>query len=424
MMTKQTDRRTAALAALSACTGIVVLTVLFVVQAGPNPLWLWLVFVVAFVTLEFWSVEINDRLFISSSIMVMFAGMVVFERSAAVLAVTLMAAAAVVHPDDLRMRRWRQPAYNFGQLVVSSAAGATVLYPFLPSGDLVLADLPSLVGGAVIASLTYNWVNFRLVQLYVAVAYPQPMIKAASSAVWNHLVHALLGAYGALLGAAYLLAGSVTLPLMLLTFLVGHVGFASYSRVREAQEDTVSGFVKAIEALDPYTRGHTERVTLLCDLAANRLGLNRREAEVLRWSSQIHEVGKLAAPPDLLGREGALDSPERDRLERRMGVVENLLASVEFLAPSVGALHDDSTVGRLLRAADAFDALTSTRSYRSAVSQAEAFGVLRADADVHGRDVVDALIGAISQAGVVYGPPDAATSDDVQRLVDERARRD
>jgi hypothetical protein len=424
MMTKQTERRTAVLAAASACAGVAVLAVLFFVQVHPSPFWLWLVLVVVFVTLEFWSVEINDRLFISSSIMVMFTGMVVFDRPSAVLAVTLMAAAAVVHPDDLRMRRWRQPVFNFGQLVIASAVGASVLYPFLPSDHLVVGDLPLLVGGAVVAAAAYNWVNFRLVRTYVAVAYPERSRETGSSMVWSHLVHALLGAYGALLGAAYVLVGPEALPLMLLTFLIGHFGFATYSRVRQAHEDTVRGFVKAIEALDPYTRGHTERVTNFCQLVSNQLGLSRRQAEVLRWSAQIHEVGKLAAPPELLSREGELDAAERRRLDRRMAVVENLLEGVEFLAPSVAELHAESTVGRILRVADAFDALTSTRSYRSAVSQSEAFAVLGRDAELYGPDVVEALIVAVSASGVVHGPPDGATSDEVQRLVDDRARRD
>ncbi len=102
MNSKQIDRRTAILAAVSAGAGAVVVVVLFVLQSDPQPLWLWGIFAVAFVILEFWSVEVNDRLFISSSIMVAFSGMVIFDRESAVLAVTLMAAVAVLHPEDLR----------------------------------------------------------------------------------------------------------------------------------------------------------------------------------------------------------------------------------------------------------------------------------------------------------------------------------
>ncbi len=406
------------------------MVVLFVVQSDPSPLWLWAIFAVVFVALEFSSVEVNDRLFVSSSIMVAFTAAVVFGRSSAILAVSLMAAVAVFHPEDLRAKRWRQPVYNFGQLVLSTAIGALVLFPFLPEGPLVVEDVPKLVGGAALASVVYNWVNFRLVALFVNSAYPGTELLPWSRMVVNHVALAGLGAYGALLGAAYLMVGPVALPLMFATFLVGHSGFATYSRMRQAYEDTVRGFVKAVEALDPYTKGHTERVAQFCRMTGERLGLDAEALEVLRWAALIHDVGKLAAPAELIGKDGPLSERENARLGRQMRVVEELLSRVDFLAPAVEAITTDDgaadsapVIGRVLGAADAFDAMTTTRSYRSAITQAAAFYHLRADADRHGSDVTEALIEAIIDSGVVYGSPDEQASAEVERLVQDRIRR-
>jgi len=429
MNTQQIDRRTAILAAASAGAGAAVVVVLFVFQSDPSPLWLWATLAAAFVTLEFSSVEVNDRLFVSSSNMVAFTGIVVFDRDSAVLAVTLMATAAVFHPEDLRRRRWRQPAYNLGQLVLSTAIGALVLFPFLPDEALAVEDLPILVGGAALASVVYNWVNFRLVAIYVKVAYPDRSLRPWSRMFGNHLVHAVLGAYGALLGAAYVMVGPVALPLMFGTFLVGHSGFATYSRMRQAHEDTVSGFVKAIEALDPYTKGHTDRVAQFCRMTGEQLGLDADQLEVLRWSALIHDVGKLAAPAELINKEGPLTEEEQARLGRRMAVVEELLSRVDFLAAAVEAsaasrkTQDTQLIGRVLGAADAFDAMTTTRSYRSAVTQTAAFDQLRRDDGLYGSAVVEALIAAIVASDVVYGAPDVGAATEVERLVQERIRR-
>ena len=121
-------------------------------------------------------------------------------------------------------------------------------------------------------------------------------------------------------------------------------------------------------------------------VAAERLGFEPERLERLRWAALIHDVGKVAVPSALLHKPDSLTDDEYRRMVRHMRVVEDVLAGVDFLAPMVAiaaahhALLDGSTEvaieGRILAAADAFDAMTSTRSYRSAVTQRTAFDQL------------------------------------------------
>ncbi|MEX1207029.1 MAG: HD domain-containing phosphohydrolase [Acidimicrobiia bacterium] len=435
MTSTSQDRKTAILAGAFAAAGAVVLAVLFVVQSDPQPLGVWFVLAAAFFFLQISAVEVNDRLFVSSAMMVAFTAAVVFGRESAVLAVVLMAAVSALHPDDLRERRWRQPAGNFGQLVISAAVGIAVFLPFLPDAPVTGGDLPLLAVGAALAAVVYDWVNFRLVALYVRVAYPDRDLRPWSKMLANHFALSVLGAFGGILGAAYVLVGPLILPLMFLTFVVGHVGFASYSKLREAHEDTIRGFVKAVEALDPYTRGHTERVARFVRMTGEELGLGPERLETLRWAALIHDVGKVAVPASLLHKPGLLTDDEYSQTVRHMQVVEEVLSRVDFLRPMVAivagqhALLDEESEAevplesRILATADAFDAMTSTRSYRSAVTQATAFDQLRRREDVYGPEVVTALIAAIGAAGEVYGSPDEESAAEVERLVRERAIR-
>lgn len=429
---RRAERNGTILAATLALLGALTLGTLFVVQADPQPLWLWATLAASYVSLQFWAVEVSDRLFISASMMVAFTAAVVFGRDSAVLAVALMAAIAVLHPDDLRGRRWRQPAVNFGQLVLSAAIGIAVFLPFLPARPVVAADLPRLAAGAALAAVVYDWVNFRMVRFIVRRLYPERSMHAWSKMLSTHAALAVLGAFGGILGAAYVLVGPVILPLIVVTFLVGQMGFHSYSQLRGAHEDTIRGFVKAVEALDPYTRGHTERVAQFARMTAERLGFGPERLERLRWASLIHDVGKVAVPADLLHATDVLDDAARRRMVRHMQVVEDVLAEVDFLSPAVrvaGGLHHLGLPAgvpietRILGAADAFDAMTSSRSYRAAVTQATAFDQLRRRTDVYGRDVVEALIAAVVASGEIYGSPDEESAAAVERLVRERAIR-
>ncbi len=392
----------------------------------PPPLGLWALFAAAFAFLDWRSVEVNERLLMSPTVMVALTAAVAFGPGHAALGVATMAVLGAVSARDVRQRRLFQPVANFGQMVVTAGTSALVLEQFLvraeAAGGGAFWSWAAL--GSAAAAIVYVVVNYAMVAFAVRVVFRQNL-KA-----WSHLGELLpsyvaMGFVGGLLGAT-ITRTEVVLPLVFIVFLIGYQNIASFGQLREAHAATLRGFVKALEAKDLYTRGHTERVAEFSALTGQELGFRGTRLERLRWAALIHDVGKLAVPRELIRKRGRLTTDEYEELQRHAHMVEEILAEVDFLQPMVeiasahhanydgsgygGRGHNEgqrpSVEASILAVADAFDAMTSTRSYRMALSQSYAFSELRRNAGKQfDPEVVEAFIRAIEKTGHTFGSP-------------------
>jgi len=146
--------------------------------------------------------------------------------------------------------------------------------------------------------------------------------------------------------------------------------------------NTIRALVLAIEAKDPYMRGHTERVTEYAIAVARVLKMPPPELEILRYAGEVHDVGKISIPDSILGKPGRLTSAERAIIELHPVKGEELLEPLDFLKPvrPIVRHHHERYDGRgypdrlkkkeipllsrIIACADAFDAMTSDRPYR------------------------------------------------------------
>jgi HD-GYP domain-containing protein (c-di-GMP phosphodiesterase class II) len=428
------------IATLYALGGLVVVAWLVTRESFP-PIGLWLAFAAAFAFFDWRSVEVNDRLLLSPTIMVGLTAAVAFGPGHAALGVATMAALGAVSARDVKERRLFQPVANFGQLVVTSAAMGLVLEFFLKHAEAggTGAFWLWLAAGSAAAALVNAAVNFAMVIIAVRTVFGQDL------RMWSHMNELLpsylgMGFIGGLLGAT-LLQARVVLPLVFVVFIIGYHAFASFGQLREAHAATLRGFVKALEAKDLYTRGHTERVAEFSVLCAQHMGFTGTRLERIEWAALIHDVGKLAVPRDLIRKPGKLSSEEYSELQRHAHAVEDILAEVEFLRPMVeiasahhsnydgsgygGVGHiegeEPSLEASILAVADAFDAMTSTRSYRMALSQSYAFTELRRNAGKQFHpEVVEHFIAAIGETKRRYGSPFLNDPEEARRMAEGR----
>jgi HD-GYP domain-containing protein (c-di-GMP phosphodiesterase class II) len=260
------------------------------------------------------------------------------------------------------------------------------------------------------------------------------ILAASASGVCHLLGLAVLAAFSRLPGIGLeALAGR---PDLLILALAGAVVGWSRERELSLREELVESnrllrrdlvrvsdaLMQAVEAKDAYTGGHLRRVGEYAVAVGEKLGLRGQSLETLHYASLLHDVGKLAVPESVLSKEGPLTAGEMEMMRRHPEVGARMLERLELLSGAVPlVLHhqerfDGELAGknpgyprglagkeiplgaRIIAVVDAFDAMTTTRPYRPALSQEAASAVLRRE---RGRqfdpDVVDTFLDCLAE---------------------------
>ena len=170
-------------------------------------------------------------------------------------------------------------------------------------------------------------------------------------------------------------------------------------QVKKDYEAMVVSLAIALEARDPYTKGHSDRVKMYCRTIARQMGLPANQIKELERAASLHDIGKIAIPDAILSKPGPLTPPEFAQVqlhpEKSVDLIrlipnpEDTLAAIRHHHERVdGKGYPDGLTGdnipfeaRILAVADAYDALTSERPYRTAFSHEEALQILRENAD-------------------------------------------
>jgi putative nucleotidyltransferase with HDIG domain len=316
-----------------------------------------------------------------------------------------------------RSPRILRTAFNGGQIAIAATVGSLVYVGGANALSATFPDAGSLLALAV-ASVFYTSTNHALVAIPVSITSSESFLGAfrtVAPAVALQIPNVGLTALSAVL---LLFVGPWALALMIVPAAIARYALLSFQRVDEAYDRLVRGFVKAIEVKDLYTRGHSERVSMLSVAVASELGVPYDERRLTRYAALLHDVGKIGVPLCIINKPGPLDDGEFDHIKQHPTIGAEILRDIDFLAPAIdivryhherldgqgyphGVDGDElSQIVRIVTAVDAFDAMTSTRSYRVAFDVEEAIEELRRCA---GRqfdpDVVEALARTIAKIG-------------------------
>jgi len=166
-------------------------------------------------------------------------------------------------------------------------------------------------------------------------------------------------------------------------------------KLPEAFLQTIVSLVRAVEAKDAYTSGHSTRVAQLACQLGRHIGIEEHQIQLLHWAGLMHDIGKIGIRDDVLRKPGKLTPEEFDHIKTHPVKSCKVLEPIKALTPILDAVrhhhehwdgngypaglagNDIPPLARVLQVADVWDALTSTRSYRNAMSKEKALTVIR-----------------------------------------------
>ena len=161
---------------------------------------------------------------------------------------------------------------------------------------------------------------------------------------------------------------------------------------------SILALASALEAKDPYTRGHSHRVATYASIIARSMGFDEEHVEDVRLMALMHDIGKIGMPDYVLTKPGSLTDEEFDMLKKHPVVGEHIVEPLLPYNPVLGIIrhhherydgkgYPDGISGkaipveaRILSVADAYDAMTTSRSYRAALSRSESVRELEVNA--------------------------------------------
>jgi len=337
----------------------------------------------------------------------------------------LVAALGTVRLVDLRGKipvLW--VLFNRAQLG-ASATLAGLAYEALRGSGGGVAELRSL-GAIVVAGGLYFVFNAGFVSAFFSLRDGVAILPLWTKYMrWATPHNLALIPVGVLLALVYASVGWVGAVLFFVPLLVARYAMQRYTDLKEFHGSTVRALVRAVEAKDPYTRGHSDRVARYAVALGRQFRFSEDKLERLEYAAVLHDIGKIGIADSILLKPGRLEPGEYAVMKRHPALGADIVSEVRPLDQEVvdwiryhhewydgngyptGRSGEEIPLGaQIIGVADALDAMTTVRPYKRALTLQGALEEMRRHS---GRQfspvVVDALIAAVKEGKLELAEP-------------------
>jgi HD domain len=362
------------------------------------------------------------------------------SSSATLAAVVLLGpvmAAMVGAVAVLSLRRERQVAERLfnGAMHALSGLAAGKVYLALDGtvGMLKPPDFPAIVWPFAAAAAAHVVANHALIWgVYRLNRRPGLLRREALESSLPLLLVSDLGyaSLGLVIASLWHVMHEFAAVIVLVPLFVARWAMGQFAEQQRAYAATMNALCQAVETKDFYTRGHGDRVSRGVGMVARRIRMSPDRTEAIMFAGMLHDVGKLGVPTQVLQKDGPLTEDEFAAIQlhpmrgleivREIGFLNEALAGIMHHHERIDgrgypmgfAGHEIPEFARVIAVADAFDSMTSTRSYRAAKSIDLAVGELRKGAGTQFDPlIVEAFIAALKEEGWRLPRPAGAPAD-------------
>jgi len=304
------------------------------------------------------------------------------------LAMLIAALGALIGETIEKKISWDKVIFNASQYALTAGIAGIA---YQQAGGVVGAqNIFRFILPAAICALTYCIVNTTLFVMVVSFAQ-----NIRIKTIWRTSIKETVPSYiaeapmGFLMAIIYTEVGILGILLFFLPLLLARRSFELYTKMRKelytkmrkVYLDTIRALAAAIDAKDPYTKGHSERVAETSVALAQELNLSDKDIENIEYTALLHDIGKIGIADNILGKNSSLTNKEYDKIKEHTIMGANIIEPVDFLKNSYKAIYhhheryngdgypdglkseDIPLSARIIAVADAYDAMNSDRPY-------------------------------------------------------------
>ena len=254
------------------------------------------------------------------------AGIVLFGP--AVMAV-IEGIATLITEVVLQRRPFMKVIFNVPLLVMTVGVSGLVYKAFGGLGDI---DSPLFLVPLTAAGVVYYLFNTWAVSFVIALSDGRnPLHVWRQNYMWNFFHILAFLPVGAIIALLYANSGVWTIALFIIPLFLARYSFQLYLDMREAHINTVAALTSAIDASDPFTHGHSFRVSRYALRIARAMGMSSRDLEMLEYAGLLHDIGKIAIQNDILLKVGPLTEEEWRSLKSHPNIGADIVEQLKFL---------------------------------------------------------------------------------------------